>query len=513
MDRRAVRPAAARADRHGSSSKLSPEIFPHLTCVKISPELSHPPSLSGRIRELTGSAFGFDRLAYYSIDNPRRVILVFAVLVLLAAPGLLRLQLRTDGHALVPPGDPAVELDAQVRRHFGLRDPIVIVLQTPRPNGIFNTDTLRRVRDLTVALEGLKGVPAGGVTSLATEKRDRVYPGTLNFRPFLDVVPTTPEEMALFRGDLEGIDILRGNLVSKDQSAVAILVGAPNVGASAGTNAAAADRVALCRRIVDVSQKFQAPGNRIRVVGAPMAESLLGLHILDDLMILLPLSMAIICFVLWLGCRRMAGVWQGMIQLAAAQIFTFGVMGWLDVPVYLTTAVLPIILTTLALADEIHLFWRYQQLLGPEAGEADRRHPETVRVLLSQMSRPNVLSTLTTIIGFLSFLSTPLVAVSTFGKFAGIGLVFCLFWSQMVGPAILSLLPPRPCGGPWGRAPSPRSASGVSSPPSSVPPGAPWRRSRSSASWSAWGSAGWRSRIPGSAVSLPTAPSARIRGR
>ena len=413
----------------------------HHIYVKISHDVSRSPVLD-RLRALFGSAFGFDRLAYFAIDHPRRTILAFVILTLLAAPGLLRLQLRTDGHALVPPGDPAVELDNRVRQHFGLRDPIVVVLQTPRPNGIFNPGTLRRVRDLTAALEKLDGVPAGGVTSLATEKRDRVYPGTLNFRPFLDVVPETPQEMAMFRGDLEGIDLLHGTLVSKDQSAVAILVGAPNVGASAGTNAAAADRVALCRRIVEVSRKFEAPGNRIRVVGAPMAESLLGLHILDDLMILLPLSMAIICFMLWLGCRRMAGVWQGILQLVAAQTFTFGLMGWLGVPVYLTTAILPIILTTLALADEIHLFWRYQQLLVPEPGEADRHHPETVRVLLSQMSRPNVLSTLTTIIGFLSFLSTPLVAVSSFGKFAGAGLIFCLFWSQMVGPAILALLPP-----------------------------------------------------------------------
>ena len=413
--------------------------------VKISPAVPRSP-LRDRLRTLFGSAFGFDRLACFAIDHPRGTILAFAILTLLAAPGLLRLQLRTDGHALVPADDPAVQFDAQVRRHFGLRDPIVVVLQTPRPNGIFNTGTLRRVKDLTAALERLDGVPVGGVTSLATEKRDRVYPGTLNFRPFLDVVPETPQEMALFRGDLEGIDILHGTLVSKDQSAVAILVGAPNVldrsGAPGGVNAAAADRVALCRRIVEVSRRFEAPGNRVRVVGAPMAESLLGLHILDDLVILLPLSMAIICFMLWLGCRRMAGVWQGMLQLVAAQTFTFGLMGWLGVPVYLTTAVLPIILTTLALADEIHLFWRYQQLLGPEPGEADRRHPETVRVLLSQMSRPNVLSTLTTIIGFLSFLSTPLVAVSRFGEFAGAGLLFCLFWSQMVGPAILALLPP-----------------------------------------------------------------------
>ena len=426
--------------------------------MKISPGLSAP-SFFHRIRELAGSAFGFDRLAYFSIDHPRRTILSFAVLVLLAAPGLLRLQLRTDGHALVPPGDPAVAFDARVRQHFGLRDPIVVVLQTPRPNGIFNPDTLRRVRDLTAVLEKLDGVPPGGVTSLATEKRDRVYPGTLDFRRFLDAVPETAEDMATFRGDLEAIGILHGNLVSKDQSAVAILVGAPNVldrsGAPGGVNAAAADRVALCRRIVEAAGRFESPGNRVRVVGAPMAESLLGLHILQDLVLLLPLSIAIIGFVLWLGCRRIAGVLQGMIQLVAAQIFTFGLMGWLGVPVYLTTAVLPVILTTLALADEIHLFWRYQQLLGPVPGKADREHPEAVRVLLSQMSRPIVLATLTTIVGFLSFLSSPLVAVRSFGAFAGVGLLFCLFWSLMVGPAMLALLPPSSLRRPVGKSAAP----------------------------------------------------------
>ena len=37
-----------------------------------------------------------------------------------------------------------------------------------------------------------------------------------------------------------------------------------------------------------------------------------------------------------------------------------------------------------------------------------------------------MLATLTTIIGFLSFLSSPLVAVRSFGAFAGVGLLFCL---------------------------------------------------------------------------------------
>lgn len=398
---------------------------------------------TSRFAALFRAALGFDRLAFFSIDHPRGVIATFAVLVLLAAPGILRLQLRTDGHALVPADDPAVQFDAEVRRHFGLRDPIIVVIETPRPDGIFNAGTLRRVRDLATALEKVPGVPPGGVTSLATEKRDRVYPGTLDFRPFLDEIPETPPQMEMFRGDLEAIEILRGTLVSKDRSAVAVLVGAPNVlEGKEGVNAAAADRVALYERIEEVARKFEAPGNRVLVVGAPVAESLLGTHILQDLALLLPLSIAIIAFVLWLGCRRITGVLLGMVQLAAAQTFTFGVMGWLGIPAYLTTAVLPVILTTLALADEIHLFWRYQQILE-EDEDADAHHPEAVRVLLGQMGRPIVLATITTIIGFLSFVSSPLAAVRSFGGFAAFGLVFCLFWSLMVGPASLALLPPR----------------------------------------------------------------------
>jgi predicted RND superfamily exporter protein len=391
------------------------------------------------LRPAQGSAWGLDRLSQRAIDRPRTTILFFVSLVLLAAPGLLRLQLRTDGHALVPAGDPAIRFDAEVRQRFGLRDPIVVVIETSRPDGIFNAATLRRLHDLSATLAELDGVGPEWLTSLATERRDRVYPGTLEFRPFLDPIPDTPLYMDLFRGDLEAIKILHGTLVSNDFSAVAILVGAPAAGEAGGRESA--DRVDLYRRVVEVSRRFATPNEHISVVGAPVAEALLGIHILEDLRLLLPLSIATISLMIWLGCGRLWGVLIGMFEVAAGQVFTFGLMGWLGAPIYLTTAMLPVILTALGLADEIHLFWRYQRLLeSPEA--AEREHPATVRTLMRQMSRPLALTSLTTVIGFFSFLSSPLAPVRSFGAFTAAGLLFCMFWSLSVGPATLALLPP-----------------------------------------------------------------------
>ena len=142
-----------------------------------------------------------NRLAERSMARPRRAIAVMAVVTLATAPGLARLKLRTDGHALMPLNDPAILFDAEVREHFHLRDPIVVLVETSRPEGIYNLGTLRRVNDLTAALARLPGVDKSEVMSLATEHRDRVYPGTLDFRPYLDPLPEDQELMEMLRGE------------------------------------------------------------------------------------------------------------------------------------------------------------------------------------------------------------------------------------------------------------------------------------------------------------------------
>ena len=51
---------------------------------------------------------GFRSLAAWAVRSPKRALVIAALVTLAAAPGVARLKLRTDGHALVTETDPAV---------------------------------------------------------------------------------------------------------------------------------------------------------------------------------------------------------------------------------------------------------------------------------------------------------------------------------------------------------------------------------------------------------------------
>ena len=403
----------------------------------------------------------------FSIDHPKTVLALAAVCVVAVAPGLLRLQLRTDGNALLPSDTPQIRFDRSIRQAFGITDQMVVLIEAERPEGIFNADTLNLVRELTRQIGELEGLDPTNLTSLATEKSDRVIPGRLRFREFLNPLPQTPEELQQLRDDLEGIGLYTGTLISYDESATCILVGVPQ----------GIDRTRLYREIEHLIAPYRVGHSetlKISVVGAPVAESLMGTHILADLGVpeawlggglpedhrakpvqfprsfyelrrwiahwigLVPVALAVMFLTFLVTFRSLTAALLPLSEVGACLIFVFGLMGWCDVPIYLTIAALPIILTAMGIADEIHIFSHYRHLLG---ARPDVAHAALVSCAMSEMWRPVVKTSLTTAIGFLSFCLSPLNPVRAFGMFTAVGILFCMVWSLTVIPACLTLAP------------------------------------------------------------------------
>ncbi len=414
------------------------------------------------MRSPVGRLFSF--LPRYSIRHPVRVLVIAGLLTLAAAPGALRLKLRTDGHALVAEQAPEVRYDRAVRAEFGLEDAIVVLIRSPHPDGIFNPATLQRVRELTVKLGALEGIHPANLFSLATERGFRNRPGTFEFQTFLETPRTTKAELEQLRDDLRRIKLYTGTLVSQDGTATAILIGAPP----------GRDRTELCREIGDVVAAQEPMAEEIFIIGAPVAEALLGAHILQDLGVprallgtggvlaesaawtwprsfydlrvliaqhlgLLPVALFLMGLIFYLSFRSVAGVMLPLMEVGACLVVTFGLMGWLGVPIYLTIAVMPVMLTAMGISDEIYVFSRYAELLRERPG---MNHGELVALTMEEKWRPVLNTAATTAIGFLSFAFSPLRPVQAFGIFTAFGILFCLLWTLTVIPALLVLLNP-----------------------------------------------------------------------
>ncbi len=403
----------------------------------------------------------------YAIRHPWRVIALATLLVGAVSPGLGRLRLRTDGNALVPEHAEEVARDHAIRLRFGFHDQTIVVVDTGVPDGIYEAGPLRTFAELAARISSIDGLTPHEVTSVLTEKIDHVYPRTIRFRTLLEPFPDAPERMAEFRSDIETVKIYSGTLVSGDASALAILINTPR----------RVDRAKLQRDIDAAIRDLGSVPEKIYVAGAPVAESQLGIHILDDLLgsrvlrwlaecdIIEPVGeafdpesakqvslilvvFAVMAVVFLVVFRSLPAVVLPLGEVGACLVFTFSVMGWAGVPVYLTIAVLPVILTAIGVADELHIFVRYTRAVRDDP---DCAHPGPLRLTMDEMWRPVLKTSVTSAVGFLSFSLSPIPPVKWFGVFMALGIVFCLVWSLTVIPACLSLTARRRFGNASGR--------------------------------------------------------------
>lgn len=369
-----------------------------------------------------------DRLSRWALAHPRRVLLAFVAAVLVALPGLMRLRIDTDGRSLLPLDAPELAEERAVRERFELADLLAVVVEREGENGVFEADALELVVRLTRALGELPGVGAGNVTSLANEASDHVVPGTLDFRAWLDPLPTARADLDRLRADLREMPILRGTLVSLDEpaSATAILVRTPE-----GLERSA--WIAQVRAAVRAQNPPHAV--RVHVVGAPVVEAGLGEHILADLLRLLPLAIGAIALVFWLAFRNAPAVLIPAAEVLAALVVALGALGWSGQPLQLASAVAPLLLVALGVTDEIHILSELRRTLR-ESPQLDCAG--AVAKTMQRLSGALTLTSLTTAVGFGAFALSPIAPLRAFGAILAVGALFCLAWSLTATPILLA---------------------------------------------------------------------------
>ena len=117
------------------------------------------------------------------------------------------------------------------------------------------------------------------------------------------------------------------------------------------------------------------------------------------------------------------------------------------------TSLIPVFLTALGVADEIHLFAEYF-----ERRRRSPSRPPAVLVLeaMRGVARPVTVTSITTAVAFLSFTLTDIPAVQVFGFMTGVGTLISWFLTLVFVPAVLVWVQPRGKAPRWTEPPATR---------------------------------------------------------
>ena len=369
-----------------------------------------------------------------SLRWPVLTLLLFLLGTAVVAAGLFRLEIRADGAAIYPQGDPTVEQSLRDRQTF-LEPDQIILLVSSRPGGpaVASPAGFRFLRRTYSELRELPGVNRSGVQSLA----GLVEPpplGKLRIITPLNEIPGDPAAFAALLARVRRIPVTDGLFLSRDGRAAPFYIPVAE-----GT-----DRREAIRQLESWRASRAAAPFDLRITGPVAAETVLGETVLRDLTRLVPVMVAALALLLGVALRTPVGVIAPMAQVLATLLWTLGLMGWAGVPVTLVTTILPVLLMAMSMTDEIHLHERIQHRLAgiPREVPARERLLAATGGSFADIAMPLVLTSLTTAAGSYSFLGAAMAPLRDLGLFAGSGLLLAMLFTFSLVPALIAVLPP-----------------------------------------------------------------------
>ncbi|MFA5493874.1 MAG: outer membrane lipoprotein-sorting protein [Porticoccaceae bacterium] len=368
------------------------------------------------------------------VRHPWLTLLPMAVILVLSLVAFKDLAKDTRSDAFLSPDNPALVYRDLIRERFALSDPLLVALVASGPEGIYRADILQSVVALTEALKTVPNVDADRVISLSTESLITGTESSIEVQPILDLMPgdSIPDNdagAAAVRAAVEDFPLFLGSLVARGGEATLLVVQLLDEQRSENTYS---DIIAL------LDDYPLPPGVVAHVAGEGAIAGYLGSYIDADARRLNPLAGFVILGMIALAFRRFLPSLLALVIILASVAIALGAMAAMDIPFYVITNGLPVILIGISVADTIHICSHYFHL---QAAVPQRPREELVVETMAGMWVPVTLTSLTTVAGFLGlYFAADMPPFRYFGLFAALGVTAAWLYSIVVLPPLMTLL-------------------------------------------------------------------------
>jgi len=356
-------------------------------------------------------------------------MIITLLIIITSAAFIPTIVKDTRSDAFMPPDHPALVYQKKSEEIFGLKDPMVIAITSEHASGVFTPQTLKLVDQLTEKIKNINNIDADRVTSLSTENDIIGTVDGMEVAAFFEHPPVTQEQANAVRTAVMDFPLYMGSLVARDGSATLIVAELID---QDDAQSVYQDLLTL------VNATTTKNGEKIYVAGEGAVSGYMGAYIDADAMRLNPIAGLIITIVLFIAFRTWRATLLPNVVVLGTVASALGVMAAFNVPFFVITNALPVVLIGIAVADSIHIFSQYYE----EAAESPDESSQSIVVrTMVRMWRPVTLTTFTTMAGFLGLsISAGMPPMQYFGLFAMLGVAVAWMFSLTLVPAVLSMM-------------------------------------------------------------------------
>ncbi|NOR42595.1 MAG: MMPL family transporter [Gammaproteobacteria bacterium] len=358
------------------------------------------------------------------------VVLASLVTVVAATYGGQFLKFSNDYRMFFGEDNPQLLAFEKMQKTYNKNDNILFVI-TPKSGKVFSKDTLTVIQDLTK--EAWQVPYSTRVDSITNHQHTAADEDDLIVEDLvIDPDVLTEQDLLKIQSIAINEPSMVHRLVSPDSkfAGVNVTVELPGKALDEVPNT-----VAFAR---DLKQKMleKYPDVEIRLVGMTVMNNAFPEASQDDVTTLYPLALAFILLTLFILLRGLSGTVATFFMIIMSIMTAMGLAGWSGIMLSPPAMSAPIMILTMAIADAVHLLvtMRHELAIGKNKEEA---MIESMRINF----RPIFVTSLTTILGFLSLNFSDAPPFHDLGNIASMGVAAAFIFSITFLPAIVCILP------------------------------------------------------------------------
>ncbi len=360
-------------------------------------------------------------------------VMLFAVLVVggLSA-GIVRLGFKSDYRVYFSPDNPQLQAFEAIQNEYNKSDNVLFVVE-PADGDVFTPKVLQAVKLLT---EKAWQIPYSNRVDSITNFQHTV--AEQDDLIVADLVPDAgnlePDQLRYIRNVALNEPLLVNRLVSASGHVAGVNVTVQMPGES---NDEFIEVTEFARRIAgEIEDAY--PEVRLHLTGVVLMGNAFSEQAMHDNTTLVPAMYGIVVFALLMCLRSFVVTISVVVLIMFATFAALGSAGWLGWYLTSTSAVSPIIILTLVVADSVHLL--VTMLHNMRSGH-DKR--QAIRESLRVNLQPIALTSVTTAIGFLSMNFSDSPPFRDLGNIVAIGAILALLLTVTFLPSAMTVLPVR----------------------------------------------------------------------